>query len=105
MRKHPTAQVLSTDDGPMALIRGTTDEQVQDRLSDLLASNPGYAVPHHWEWDTIRAGWLRVNPCPPACGTHRGHYDPARPGSRGAFQGALIDLTEDRRTTARSSRS
>lgn len=94
MSTTPTAQIIQTDDGPAALIRGTTDEEVRERLADLLQGNSSYAVPHHWEWDKIRAGWLRVNPCPPACGMHKGHYDPCHPGPKpGAFQGALIDLT------------
>ncbi|WP_431889430.1 hypothetical protein [Nocardiopsis alba] len=89
----PTAQIISSDTGPMALVRGTTDEEVRERLADLLQENSSYAVPHHWEWDTIRTGWLRVNPCPPACGWHTAHYAPTRPGpARGAFQGALISL-------------
>lgn len=87
------AQIISSDDGPMALIRGATDDEVRERLADLLQEHPGYAAPHHWEWDAIRTGWLRVNPCPPSCGWHKAHYGHSRPGpARGAFQGALISL-------------
>ncbi|MFE6304985.1 hypothetical protein [Nocardiopsis sp. NPDC057823] len=90
MTAHPTARVLLTEDGPMALVRGATDAEVREHLDALLAET-GYVLPDH-EQEHVRAGWLRTNPCPPACGGHRGHYDPAAGPAPGAFQGALLGL-------------
>ncbi|MFC7331496.1 hypothetical protein [Marinactinospora rubrisoli] len=96
MGSHPTYQWLHSDDGPALLIRGATDTEIRQRLDAVLAEDGHrHHVPGH-QRDSVRAGWVRANPCPPACGEHRVHYDPALPGRRGAFPGALIELVSER---------
>ncbi|MEU5853970.1 hypothetical protein ABZ799_01460 [Nocardiopsis dassonvillei] len=89
----PPIQILDGANGPLAMIRGTTDGEVRERLADWLADNPVYSPLHHHEWDSIHAGWIRANPCPPAHeDRHIAHYGPAKERQRGAFQGAFVEL-------------
>ena len=95
MGKHPNCHLVYGENGPMALVRGTTAQELCDHLANFLDENRQYNPLHHHEWDAIRVHWIRANPCSPtACDeTHTTHYVEVNKQQRGAFQGAFVDLT------------
>jgi|ERR1035441_4372200 hypothetical protein len=92
--------ILNGLDGNFILVRGDSLPEVVERAHEW-AAEEGYALT---DPDAVRLEWIRSVPCPPREHTHDGWncdinplgggswYSPCR-GGRGAFRGALADIT------------
>ena len=92
--------ILNGLDGNCILVRGDSLPEVVERAREWAAED-GYVLA---DPGAVRLQWIRAVPCPPQDHGHDGYdcpnslpggfwYSPSRPG-RGAFRGALADITQ-----------